>query len=404
MSRPSRETLLRYFRGKCLPYEIELVELYLSTNTDKEYVEACIAEVWDELTPSQSDSGDHHLEKFRAELDQKKRTRVQLPPLDDTEKAQHPVLRLPSWIRAVAAAAILAGGTAVAIYTTQLKTTETQVVQKKDILPGSDRALLTLSDGSTISLSERAKGKIALQQGLSVEKTSEGEIVYRSTGGSIVRTNAFNSVTTPNGGQYVVSLPDGSRARLNAASSLTYPIHFSGKERRVKMTGEVYFEIAKATDNKNKRIPFFVETARQEIQVLGTVFNVNAYADEPHQLTTLAEGSVRLKSKANGSYTMLKPGQRAVVGSSVTVYDVDMKQDLAWIKGNFIFQREELGSILRKISRWYDLEVECPPELANLKFTGKVSRNQPLSAVVQMISSTHKINIQLKERRVIVKK
>lgn len=404
MSRPSRETLVRYFRGKCLPYEIELIELYLSTNTDKEYVEACIAEVWDELTPFQSESGDNDLEKFKDELDQNKRTWVQLPPLDNPQKVQRPVLRPQSWIKTVAAAAILIVGTALLIYNIQPKTSETQVVQKKDILPGSDRGLLTLSDGSTIALSGQEKGKIAVQQGVKIEKTSEGEIVYSSAGDNTAKTNAFNSITTPNGGQYVVSLPDGSKARLNAASSLTYPVHFSGKERRVKMTGEVYFEVAKATDNRNKRIPFFVETARQEIQVLGTVFNVNAYEDEPHQLTTLVEGSVRLKSTANGFYTMLKPGQRAVVGSVVTVSDVDMKHDLAWINGNFIFQREELGSILRKISRWYDLEVECPPELSNIKFTGKVSRNQPLSAVVEMISATNKINIQLKERRIIVKK
>lgn len=404
MSRPSRETLIRYFRGQCLPYEIELIELYLSMHTDKEYVEACIAEVWDELAPyAQSDSGDNDLEKFRSALDQKKRTQVQLPPLDHPEKNQRPVLRLPSWIKAVAAAAILIGGTALAIYNTQLKTSETQVVQNKDIFPGSDRASLTLSDGSTISLSGLAKGKIAIQQGLTIEKTSEGEIVYKANGGNTAKTRAFNTVTTPNGGQYMVALPDGSKARLNAASSLTYPVHFSEKERRVKITGEVYFEIAKAS-TKNKRIPFFVKTAKQEIQVLGTVFNVNAYADEPHQMTTLVEGSVRLKSMVNGSYTMLKPGQRAVVGNSVTVSDVDMKQDLAWVNGNFIFQREELGSILRKISRWYDLEVECPAELANMKFTGKVSRNQPPSAVVEMISATNKINVQIKGRRIIVKK
>lgn len=404
MSRPSRETLIRYFRGKCLPYEIELVELYLSMHTDNEYVEACIAEVWDELTPSQSNSVDNDLEKFRAELDQRKRTWVQLPALDDQEKAQPSVFLLPAWIKAVAAAVILIAGTALAIYTTQLKTSETQVVKTKDMLPGNDRALLTLSDGSTVSLSGQAKGKIAVQQGFTVENTSEGEIVYRSTGGDTARTNAYNSIATPNGGQYVVSLPDGSKARLNAASSLTYPVHFSGKERRVKMTGEVYFEIAKAINNKNKHIPFFVETDRQEIQVLGTMFNVNAYTDELQQMTTLVEGSVRLKSNANGSYTMLKPGQRALVGNSVTVSDADMKHDLAWINGKFIFQREELGSILRKISRWYDLEVECPPELANIKFTGKLSRNQPISAVIKMISATNKINIQLKERRIIVKK
>ncbi|MGJ1361995.1 FecR family protein [Sphingobacterium spiritivorum] len=404
MSRPSRETLLRYFKGACPPNESKLVELYLSMDIDKEYVESCIAEVWDELGPhARLNTDDSNLEKFKEQLDQKKGALIQLPPLDHPRGKQWTLFRLPTWMK-VAAAVLLIGGSALVIYN-KLRTDDTLVAQQEnDILPGSDKALLTLSDGSTVSLSEAENGKIAAQHGLRIEKTNEGEIVYQTNGGSAAKANAFNSVVTPNGGQYRVILPDGSKALLNAASSLTYPVHFDKRERRVKMTGEVYFEIAKATNDRNERLPFFVETDKQEIQVLGTTFNVSAYKDDPYHYTTLIEGSVRLMSSADGRFTLLKPGQHAIVGRTVSVSEADMKRDLAWVNGNFIFRREELHSILRKISRWYDVEVECPPELGKMKFTGKVSRSQPLSAVVEMISSLDKINIQLKERRITVTK
>ncbi|WP_318271279.1 FecR family protein [Sphingobacterium cellulitidis] len=376
-------------------------------DTDKDYVEGCISEVWDQLgLQARLNTDDNDLEKFKQELDQRKNKIVQLPPPNHREGKNIFSLNTSSWIKAVAAMLFFIGSATLIIYNTQLKTIDTAqpAGQQNDILPGSDKALLTLSDGFTVSLSAAENGRIALQEGLEIEKTKEGEIVYTLKDNSSKKSSAFNSVVTPNGGQYRVTLPDGSKALLNAASSLTYPVHFSDKERRVKMTGEVYFEIAKATNSKNKRIPFFVETARQEIQVLGTNFNVNAYNDENYQSTILVEGSVGLKSTTDQAYTMLKPGQKATLGSTISVTEANIKQDLAWINGNFIFQREELQSILRKISRWYDLDIECPQELGKMKFTGKVSRNQPLSAVIAMISATDKIQVQLKERRLIVKK
>ncbi|GAA4131949.1 DUF4974 domain-containing protein [Sphingobacterium kyonggiense] len=403
MTRPPKEILLRYFRGACQPHEQELVELYLSMDTDKDYIEACIAEAWDQLPAREDTSPDGPgLEKFMREFEQRKKTVIQLPP--DHGAVHGSRFRPAVWMKVAAAVLLLAGGIALLTYKTNVHTPAAQLAQQEAILPGSEKAVLTLADGSTVSLSEAKRGEIALQEGLAVEKTADGEIVYRATGTAAIKPGAFNKVATPKGGQYRITLPDGSVAMLNAASSLSYPVHFGEKERRVKMTGEVYFEIAKATGSNNKRIPFFVQTEKQEIEVLGTVFNVNAYADEAHQLTTLVEGSVRLKSEIDNSYTVLKPGERAAVGTSVMVSPANIKQELAWVNGNFVFQREALGSILRKISRWYDLEVACPPELANITFTGKVSRSQPLSAVVAMIAATGKINVQLKERRIIVTK
>lgn len=405
--RPSRETLIRYFKGQSLPHEIDPVEIYLSMDTDKDYVESCIAEVWDELAAHprmQTENSD--LEQFKRQLDQETRSIRQLPSADHKTPQKARLWKMPSWMKVAAASLLLIGGAAWIIHRAgETKTVQQSVAQQSaDILPGSDKARLTLSDGSTISLAETANGQIAVQEGLHVEKTREGEIVYRPQAGHVADVQAFNSIVTPNGGQYRVTLPDGSKALLNAASSLTYPVHFSDRERRVKMTGEVYFEIAKATDGRDKRIPFIVESGKQEIQVLGTTFNVHAYADEPQQRITLIEGSVGLKSPGDSRYTLLKPGQQALVGNGITVSDADMKRDLAWVNGAFVFRREELQRILRKIARWYDLEVDCPPELADMKFTGKVSRDQPLSAIIRMIAATEKIHVELKERRLIVSK
>lgn len=312
--------------------------------------------------------------------------------------------RLPVWTRTVAAAALLLiGGAALVINNTQFKTVGTPLVQgQNDILPGSDKAILTLSDGTTVSLSSAENGQIAVQEGQKIEKTNEGEIIYLANGATR-NTNAFNSVVTPNGGQYHITLPDGSKVLMNAASSLTYPVHFSDTERRIKMTGEIYFEIAKVTNSKNKRIPFFIETDRQEIQVLGTHFNVNAYADERMVKTTLVEGSVKVKSR-QGQTVLLKPGQQALLTDQLRVETADIQQQLAWKNGDFIFKSENLQSVLRQLARWYDIEIICPEHLETLRMNGMISRSKPLSTIIDMIETTHKnkITLTLKGRRLIV--
>lgn len=270
------------------------------------------------------------------------------------------------------------------------------------IQPGADQALLTLADGSTIALSEVENGKIALQSGVQIEKTDDGNIVYRAAANQLA-TSTFNTIATPRGGQYQVTLPDGSKAWLNAASSLSYPVQFAATERRVKMTGEVYFEVAKQTrKGSTERVPFFVETSRQTIQVLGTQFNVNAYADEPAVRTTLLEGSVRIQAEGGAGSVLLKPGQEAVLTDAFRVSSVDADQQVAWKTGDFIFQGESLDRILRQLARWYDVEVSCPQELHGLRFNGMVSRLKPLATVIAIIQSTNKVKITLEGRRLIV--
>lgn len=273
------------------------------------------------------------------------------------------------------------------------------------VIPGEDKALLTLADGSTISLDEVAVGTLALEGGVRVEKTKSGQLIYSVSKSESSNRNASNTITTPKGGQYRLTLPDGSKAWLNASSTLHYPLHFEHHERRVKMTGEVYFEIAKMEKHQHgrvERIPFYVETAHQEIQVLGTHFNVNSYPDEPGIVTTLLEGSVRVTSSLNGESILLRPGQQSFLDKHLVVSTADVEQQVAWTAGDFVFKSEPLASILRKVSRWYDVDIVCPPHLGKLKFDGIVSRSQPLTAIMDMVEITGKAKLKLIERRIIV--
>ncbi|GAA0887056.1 DUF4974 domain-containing protein [Sphingobacterium siyangense subsp. cladoniae] len=308
------------------------------------------------------------------------------------------------WLK-IAALLVVVGAISLFLFKQQFvegeKTERTQHIG----IPGKDDALLTLKDGSVVSLADIKNGSVvALQGGVEIQKNNDGELVYKAVEKERIASTAMNKIATNRGNQYQIILPDGSKAFLNANSTLTYPLKFSENERHVHMTGEVYFEIAKIETGMGggKRIPFYVETANQKIEVLGTHFNVNAYDDEPYTTTTLLEGSVRVSSKKRNESVLLKPGQRALLNEALRVENVDISQEVAWINGDFVFKGEELVSLLRKVSRWYNVDVTCPERLEKLKFDGMVSRSQPLSTIIDMLQTTGKVKLTLNGRRLIV--
>ncbi|WP_341838648.1 FecR domain-containing protein [Chitinophaga pollutisoli] len=269
-------------------------------------------------------------------------------------------------------------------------------------MAGSNKARLTLSDGSVITLEDAQNGTLATQGGVRVEKDSNGNIRYHTGAAPAATPAAINTITTPKGGQFRVTLPDGSVAMLNAASSLSYPVRFTGGERRVKMTGEVYFEISKQLQPGGKgNVPFLVEAAGQEVAVLGTQFNIHAYPDEPGVRTTLVEGSVKVRTE-NGQSVILVPGQQAVWTDQLAVMPADIAGQLAWVNGDFVFRGETLAHVLRQVARWYDVSVEYPSHIGQLRFSGMISRSQPLSAIIKMMQTTKKATVTIKERRLIV--
>lgn len=284
---------------------------------------------------------------------------------------------------AIAAAAILLISSVVfTVYKLQQQSIVNESVVVNDVMPGSNKAVLTLSNGQQINLSDAQNGSLAKQTGINIIKTADGQLIYeiQKTENKVDGASSFNTITTPNGGQYQVRLPDGTKVWLNAASSLKYPISFSRNERRVELSGEAYFQVA-----VNKALPFFVKTARQEVKVLGTHFNVNSYADEEKSTTTLEEGSVKVTSKQESA--IIKPGQQTITGlkGNIEVKVANLNTDLAWKNGLIKFKDADIKSIMRQVSRWYNIQVEYKGEVSKELFTGGVSRNENLSALLKIL-------------------
>jgi transmembrane sensor len=279
--------------------------------------------------------------------------------------------------------------------------TRAMAMQPADLLPGSNKAILKLADGSEIALDDTRKGKIARQQNVLIAKTQNGQIVYQTDDSQelIKNITQYNAIITPRGGQYEVVLPDGTKVWLNSASSLKYPTTFTGADRRVELSGEAYFEVA-----KNAAKPFFVKTGTQTVEVLGTHFNINSYTDEKAVKTTLLEGSVRVSSNTSKSVVKIIPGEQAVnVASGINIiHDADIDEAMAWKNGKFLFRNTDLQTIMRQLSRWYDVDVEYQGTVAERHYRGRISRNVPVSQVFEILK-TSGLNFTINGRKIIVK-
>lgn len=270
--------------------------------------------------------------------------------------------------------------------------------QPANIQPGKTSATLTLSNGQKIVLSEHTAGNLAKDAGVAITKNEDGEIVYEALESNDGQ-KGINTLSTAMGETYQVKLPDGTRVWLNAGSSIQYPVSFTtASQRTVNLTGEAYFEVA-----HNKKQPFVVTTHNTSVEVLGTHFNINAYADEPGSKTTLLEGSIRLALRSSGKNQLMKPGQQASVKSDqIAITTVNPEESIAWKNGSFLFEDEALESILRKVSRWYNVKVVYEKPVSGVFFTGEISRSQPLSAVLNSLAKTGKASFKTEGNSVIV--
>ncbi|MBL7735650.1 MAG: FecR family protein [Chitinophagaceae bacterium] len=267
-----------------------------------------------------------------------------------------------------------------------------------DFPPGGEKAFLVLADGSKISLEKAGSGLLATQGPSSVEKLSDGRIVYRPVKTDDTGEVFYNTMQTPRGGQYQLILPDGSKVWLNAASSITYPASFPDSSRAVSITGEAYFEIKPAiSKGSNRRTPFIVNFSNagglpDRIEVLGTHFNVNAYADEPYVKASLLEGSIRIGNQ------VLKPGEAYVNGK---VSRTDIKQDISWKNGAFNFNGANLPTLMRQLGRWYDIDVSYKGNIPVRRFQGKLSMDLSLPELLDVLQ-TLEIYCKIEGRKVIV--
>jgi len=252
-----------------------------------------------------------------------------------------------------------------------------------DIAPGSDGALLTLADGSTLVLDTARNGALADQGNTRLVKRDHGQLSYEPAAGGV--EILYNTLSTPRGKQFRVQLPDGSRVWLNSASSLRYPTAFRGPSRKVIVTGEAYFEVA-----GNAAMPFIVEAGGQELKVLGTRFNINAYPDEASLNTTLLEGSVKLQHADRE--VMLRPGEQSQLTEQTgfrLIDHADLEGAVAWKNGFFSFRHADIRTVIRQLSRWYDLDVEYQGNpLASQSFSGEIGRNLGLADLLNGLQLT----------------
>jgi ferric-dicitrate binding protein FerR (iron transport regulator) len=277
------------------------------------------------------------------------------------------------------------------------KTPVNLVAQNHDLAPGGNKAILTLANGAKINVGAIQNGALTAQPGTQIIKQN-GQLAYEVSANSNSTKISYNTLTTPKGGQYHLILADGTNVWLNAASSLKYPTAFTGSERVVELTGEAYFEVV-----HNSKQPFKVKTANQTIQDIGTQFNVNAYDDEEASATTLVEGSVKIYDAKRAM--LIKPGQQYLLKSNSIAEvksDVDIDEIVAWKNGMFQFDHADIKTIMRQISRWYNVDVEYQGQIPSSTYHGRISRNSNASAILKILQLSG-INFTIEGRKIIVK-
>jgi ferric-dicitrate binding protein FerR (iron transport regulator) len=305
----------------------------------------------------------------------------------------------PVWVYLAAAVTI---GVVILAYFIFFKSSSSQngitFVNTNPILPGSDKAILVRANGDTLDLNNMKRGDSTNENGVTMQKYSDAEIRYEDT----IATGSemyVNTVFTPRGGQYKLVLSDGTKVWLNAASSVSFPTAFNFLSREVSVTGEVYFEVT-----KGKSWPFIVRTKDADIRVLGTHFNVNSYADENLTRVTLSEGSVEIKS--DSLTQVIKPGMQAAIekGKHIWILPVDTSLYMAWKEGYFRWKDENIASIMRQVSRWYDVDISIENDIKKENFGGIVARKDSISKVLRIMESTSTIHFKTEGKKIIVTK
>jgi ferric-dicitrate binding protein FerR (iron transport regulator) len=373
--------------GKATETEREELRMLLAQEENEEQAKRLMNDAWSSFEP-QNDPFD------------KAESRTMLKNI--LEKKVVPIRRVGAWIKV--AAAVLVVAFAIALYysihggnerTITASTNDTQA--KFEVVPGGDKALLMLADGTVINLDSSRNGTIASNEKFTIIKTADGRVIHKPSNRGEASAG-INTMSTPRGGQYKLRLPDGTDVWLNAASSIRYPGAFTGNERKVEITGEVYFEVV-----KNAKMPFRIIANGTEVKVLGTHFNVNAYTDESVVQTTLVAGAVQV-SKGSSS-VMLVPGQQANIDKEnklTLVKNADIEQCLAWKNGFFIFRATNIETIMRQVSRWYDVDIRFEIPTNNLEFSGAVSRKDHVSEILKIMELTGLVHFKIEGKKITV--
>ena len=274
---------------------------------------------------------------------------------------------------------------------------------QNDIRPGGNKAVLTLSGGNSIALDGAPDGILSIEEGTRIEKTADGKLAYSpakdAAAPDISRQASLNTLTTPRGGQYFLELPDGSKVWLNSASSIRYPVVFTGKSREVELKGEAYFEITSNADH-----PFKVKVGELSVDVLGTSFNINAYGEEGVIRTTVLEGGVKV-SLPKDKAAVLAVNEQAVCNpfshDIQLARDIDPEDVIAWKNGLFQFNNASIESIMRQVGRWYDADIVYTKGVTH-RFSGEIPRDVPVSTLLKMLESTRRVHFRVEGKTITV--
>lgn len=382
----------KYLNNQCSPAEVAELLAYFRLEANSELLSSLILQhlQQDETDINEGPVNDATFDKIFTAVNQQ--IDLQGPPVRTIGR------RINYWM-GIAASLLVIISTTLYIYFNkpQPENNLTQInPHQADIAPGGNKATLTLANGSVITLNDARNGQLAQQKNSVVNKAKDGEVVYQADNQQTVAAVELNTITTPRGGQYAVVLPDGSKVWLNAASSLKFPVAFTGAERNVELTGEAYFEVA-----KNRLKPFKVTFNGTTVEVLGTHFNIMAYADEAKTRTTLLEGSVRISR--NGKNGLLKPGQQADIDTknNISITEADTEQAMAWKNGYFKFNRDNIQTIMRQLSRWYDIDVIYDGSIPTDEFVGKIRRNANVSEVLRVLELNN-VHFKIANKKIIV--
>ncbi|MDB4923995.1 FecR family protein [Mucilaginibacter sp.] len=395
-----KEIFQRYINNECTEQEIKFLLEHFKTDNNESTLRQIIVEKLNEYAlddfdqmPEMSRTFD---ETFNSILQ-----KIDTVEVNNEEVESEPTSIRPLILKLMATTTImlLIFQSMYTYYKSANKAEINKVVKSKEIktniTPGSNKAILTLQDGSKIVLNDAKDGTLAQQGNANVVKLANGQLVYNKTNAEPEKV-LYNTMTTPRGGQYKLTLPDGTEVWLNSASSITYPTAFVGKERNVNITGEAYFEVA-----KNKEKPFRVRSGNQTIEVLGTHFNVMAYADEDAIKTTLLEGSVKIVE--NNEASILKPGEQAIVdkNGSVKIGPALVDEALAWKNGYFKFNRVNIKYIMRQLARWYDVDVLYEGNIKNDEFVGTIGRGENIRQVLHILELDN-VHFKIEDKKIIV--
>jgi len=390
-----KDIFCKYLNNQCSPQEVKELLAWFSAE-DESVLRALITASLEEMDVEDKDEDN----KWSPVTD---RLFANIKAQIKSEKGKVvPILKRP-WVQIAAAVLLVVGG--FAVFNLIKKTNPNQDVvnidiPKQDADSGSNKAILTLADGSSIVLETAANGTVTQQGNSKIVKPANGQLAYNLLNEKTTEV-LFNSIATPRGGQYQLIFSDGSKAWLNAASSLRFPVAFIGNERKVELTGEAYFEVA-----KNASMPFKVEIAgKGEVEVLGTHFNVSAYREEATANTTLLEGSVRVIGLATGDSHIINPGEQAQVDSKGQISvnkNADTKQAIAWKNGTFNFSNVDLAVALRQLSRWYDVDIKFEGSVPQRHFTGEIHRDLKLQQVLKLLEENN-VFCKLEGKMLIVK-